>query len=601
MDIFLKHKKIFALILFLIIGLAIYGNSFNNQLFWDDDDNIVNNVYIKDWQYLPNFFTESLISGAGQVSNYWRPLLLISFAVDYRLWGMAPFGFHLTNILLHIIAAWLIFLLLNELIRIADSELAQSDSVNAGRWFTDKSVWLPFLVSCLFLIHPLQTEAITYVAGRADPLSSVFCLLAIYYYVLYKQSNCLWQYGASLLFFLFGLLTKEQVILLPLLIILVELVFFVKALDKKIIIKALKLSLPFLAMAAAYFAWRITVLNFNDILHGFAYDAVYSHSVWLRLLTFCSVILGYFKLLFIPLDLHMAREVTTVNSFFSWPVVVFILLSALIFWLGLRTWAKDRLIAFGLWWFFIILLPRTNIFQINRPMYEHWLYLPMIGFWLALFCLAALFFKKIKNDNPGFGQKLFYASAILMAVYSLSLGFLTIKRNKDWQNPVTFYKKNLAYTPNSFIQHNNLGMAYAATGQLADSVLEYQAAIKIKDVYPQVHYNLANSLRDLGRLNEAIVEYEKSILISPSFQAPYNHLLAIYVSSNDQAKAEDVLSRAKMEFDEFNYFYTAGAVYYNFGDYDQAIKLWRQALEFNQENLQLRLMIDQARQKKNSQ
>ena len=114
MDIFLKHKKIFALTFFLIIGLAIYGNSFDNQLFWDDDDNIINNVYIKDWRYLPNFFTESLISGAGQVSNYWRPLLLMSFAIDYRLWGLAPFGFHLTNVLLHLIAAWLIFLLLNK-------------------------------------------------------------------------------------------------------------------------------------------------------------------------------------------------------------------------------------------------------------------------------------------------------------------------------------------------------------------------------------------------------------------------------------------------------------------------------------------------------
>jgi len=599
MDIFLKHKKIFALTFFLIIGLAIYGNSFDNQLFWDDDDNIINNVYIKDWRYLPNFFTESLISGAGQVSNYWRPLLLMSFAIDYRLWGLAPFGFHLTNVLLHLIAAWLIFLLLNKLIRIAEPELAQSEPVNLGRWFMDKSIWLPFLVSLLFLIHSVQTEAITYVAGRADPLSSVFCLLAIYYYVLYKQSNHLWQYGASLVFFLFGLLTKEQVILLPLLLILVEVVFFSKTLDKKVIIKALKLSLPFLVVAAAYFTLRITILNFNDILHGFTYDAVYSNSVWLRLLTFCSVMLGYFKLLFIPANLQMAREVAMVNSFFSWPVIVFILLMALIFWLGLKTWAKDRLIAFGLLWFFIILLPRTNILQINRPMYEHWLYLPLMGFWLALICLAALFYKKIKNNNPAFGRKLFYAGLALITVYILFLGFLTIKRNQDWQNPIIFYKKNLAYTPNSFIQHNNLGMAYAAAGRLADSVAEYQTAIKIQDVYPQAHYNLANSLRDLGRLDEALAEYEKAILISPSFQAPYNNLLAIYLSQNDRAKAEDVLERAKREFDEFNYYYIAGAVYYNFGDYDQAIKLWRQALELNQDNLQLRLMIDQARQKKN--
>ena len=130
-----KHKKIVILFVLLVVGLIIYGNSFNNEFFWDDDDSIVNNIYIKDWKYLDNYFLENLIAGAGQVTDYYRPILLICFSLDYHFWGLEPFGFHLTNTFLHIIAAFLIFLLLRRLIK------KKSDS------FLDLSFILPFLTS----------------------------------------------------------------------------------------------------------------------------------------------------------------------------------------------------------------------------------------------------------------------------------------------------------------------------------------------------------------------------------------------------------------------------------------------------------------------
>src|SRR3989338_5652455 len=107
-----KRKKLVAVAVLLVIGLAIYANSFNNQLFWDDDDVITNNVFIKDWRFWPKFFSQSLIAGAGQVSNYWRPLLLFSFSLDYHLWGLNPVGYHFINTLLHILAACLAFVLI---------------------------------------------------------------------------------------------------------------------------------------------------------------------------------------------------------------------------------------------------------------------------------------------------------------------------------------------------------------------------------------------------------------------------------------------------------------------------------------------------------
>ena len=113
----LNKLKLFILvfIIFLGIGLTIYSNSFNNEFFWDDDDSIVNNEYIKDFKYLPNYFSENLIAGTGQTTNYWRPVLLISFAVDYHIYGLNPTGFHVTNTILHIVVAFLIFILIFKL------------------------------------------------------------------------------------------------------------------------------------------------------------------------------------------------------------------------------------------------------------------------------------------------------------------------------------------------------------------------------------------------------------------------------------------------------------------------------------------------------
>ena len=193
--------------LIIILGLIAYANSFSNPFMWDDENLIVTNPYIKNIQLVKNLFTKDLAFGT-QFSNFYRPLQSLSFELDYYLWGLNPFGFHLTNLLLHIACALVIYFLFCLIFPAA------------------KSIGL--ITALLFLVHPIQTEAVTYISGRADPQASLFMLLSIFFYIKHslktRPKNRPYLL-ASVVCFILALLSKETALILPLLILLFELCF----------------------------------------------------------------------------------------------------------------------------------------------------------------------------------------------------------------------------------------------------------------------------------------------------------------------------------------------------------------------------------------
>ena len=233
-----------VLLIFVLLGFAVYANSFNVPFFWDDNDNVVNNIYVKSWRYFPKYFSENLIAGAGLLSNYWRPLLLISYSLDYHFFSLNIYWWHFTNIFLHSLNGFLIFLLLNHLFQ--------------KRWFA-------FSVALIFFVHPLQTEAVTMITARADPLSSFFILLSLFLYLKFKEFgeikiHC---YIYSVFSFAAALLVKETAIVLPALLILTEISAGDRDKMKNIFLKIL----PFFFLSTIYFLSRLTILNFNNTLN----------------------------------------------------------------------------------------------------------------------------------------------------------------------------------------------------------------------------------------------------------------------------------------------------------------------------------------------
>jgi tetratricopeptide (TPR) repeat protein len=523
MQIILKRKKYFensiALLLIVLLGLVIYFNSFQNKMFWDDDDIILKNQFTQNLKYFPKYFSENLIAGANLTSNYWRPLVLITFALEWQLWQNWEVGYHLVNTLFHIANAILTFFLILLLF---------------------KNQIIALFSSLIFLVHPLQTEAVTYVSGLADPLATFFILLGLISYIKFRFSpkslNQKIYYLLSLLSFIFALLSKEIAIIMPALVVLVD--FFLPPKTKSFrekIKNLLKTIAPFLLIIIIYALLRIFVLNFKNTSY-FQNEISPAPNILTKFLTFFKILTIYFGLFFAPFNLHMERKIETFNYLspsLIIGIVIFLLLITLLFY-----FRKITPLVFGIIWFFIGLTRASGlIIPLNGFLYEHWLYISQIGIALILISLGII----ISKDKK-------YLQGILIAIFIafiIFLSFLTIKRNEGWKDPITFYTQTLKYAPFSYRVINNLGMAYADQGNLEEATKYYKKAISLDPQNPVAYHNLGNVYLKKGELNLAIDSFQKAISLDPKFIFSYSPLINIYYMQGKNKESQELLKNIK--------------------------------------------------------
>lgn len=515
---FLKQNRTWLVILlFTVVGLTLYANSFHNQMFWDDNDGIINNAFIKDWHFFPKYFLENLIAGSGLVSNYWRPVLLIIFSVEWHLWHGHVLGWHLVNTLAHIFAAVLLFLVLKRFFR---------------------NFWLAFISSLFFLIHPLQTEAVTYVSGLADPLSAVFTLLGVWFYLNFKdeggsKANS-WNYILALIMYPLAVMTKDSAVVMPALIALFN--FFYEPASgsfRQKVISTIRHTYPFFLTTAVYALLRATTLNFQNTFNLYNEQNLYTSNFFVRLFTFFKVLATYFGLLLWPNHLHMERTVTLARSLLSWPVLLGILILLLLL-AVVRSYKKYPIISFGILWFIAMFFPHSNLLVPTAGLiYEHWLYLPMAGLWLALFYI-------IQINLPRLGRAAVLTGISALVVCVTFFSAKTISRNRDWHDPITFYNQTLAYSPDSYRIINNLGMAYDDAHEYAKAKKMYERAISLNPSVQVAYHNLGNTYKELGDTELAVRNFETAIRLDPTFSYSYNALTQLYLSQKNYGKARGV-------------------------------------------------------------
>ena len=531
----MNEKKGLILIIFFLAVTAgfIYSLNLKNQLFWDDLDWIANNPFVHSFsaENIKNWLTKNTLAGIGLKSNYYRPFLFFTFAANFVSGGVNPLGYHLVNNLLHIANGILLFALLLRVL---------------------KKRFVAFFAALIFLVHPLQTEAVTYISGRGDPLNVFFMLSALWLFLKSELSSSQddnwrnWRRWLSLGLLILALLSRETAIVFPFLAMVVYLSFLNRLNFWNGLKKAVIKTLPYFATVFIYGILRLTVLNFENILNFYSRSNIYTEHLSVRIYTFLGVLLEYFKLLFAPVGLHMERGVTVYGSLFFPKVFIslalVLLMLALLFWFYFRQ--KNRkttseislfsvsLFAFG--WFFVNLGPTSGITPINAVMYEHWLYLALVG-------PATLIIFLLDEARRRGGKIISAAILVFLLAATGAFSFLSVKRNIVWGDPIKFYENILKYEPDSVRINNNLGNTYYDRGDYKRAEEYYWKAVSTDDNFPQPHYNLGSILQSRNDFYGALVEFEKAIAIDPDFPYAYQNMATIYARQGKFEKSRDSL------------------------------------------------------------
>lgn len=542
----LRH---YILLLFILPFLA-YFSSFWNQFVWDDEQFIYSNQYVHEFN-VRKIFTESTTSGSGIGSDYYRPLTTLSFAIDTAVWDLKPFPFHLSNTLLHIASGIFIFILFLKL------------------GIPKKSA---FWIALLFQLHPLQTEAVSYINSRGDSLYTFFGMLSALSFValLKKETYHMALYNlkfifaknifvvTTILFYVFTILSKEIGIAILGINGLIFLYWYFTKSKGTIVLflsknKAATVALfSTIVVAVLYIILRATVLNFSNTFNLYTDGSLYSQNLLVRLLTFSKVVWIYFGLLLFPYHLHMERVTDIVSSPFSiWPLLT-IALFCILLWISCLEFKKNHTvnIAFGTAWFFGMLIPVSGIIPINGILYEHWLYLPIVGFLCAVYGLYNFFditsVKKILSRH---------IQIFLSAVVVLYIVLIT-RQNYFWSTPVRLYEYLLQYTESGRI-YNNLGMAYGNEKNYPKAIEMYKKGIAFNDEYPQMYHNLANSYRDTGETKLAIENYQKALALEPKFYISYTPLINLLLQEKRYDETESLIAEIRNQWptDSDSYFF----------------------------------------------
>jgi tetratricopeptide (TPR) repeat protein len=516
-----KRSLIISIGIIIALGFTIYANSINGQFVWDDNSFIKDNQYIKSAGNIPDIFSTNIGKGVGKVYSLYRPLQMLTYMVDYSLWGLDVKGYHITNIVLHILAALALFYLTFIL-------------------FGNRSI--SFFAAALFMVHPVHTGAVASISGRADPMAALLLLLAM---ISYVKGRIFWTITAYAL----ALLTRENALVLPLLILAYH--YSLKA-----ELKAGRF-LPVLGVTVLYIAFRATVLS-SLLPHTSAGTTALQ-----RLPGFFAAMGGYVRLLLAPIGLHMIYG----KRLFGWtdPAVIAgaLLFTALIVSI---VRSKGRPIAFfSLSWFAITLLPQSNLYPINAYMAEHWLYLPSMG--AAL--LAASAISSLRTPRP----------AAIFVILLTAFSFLTIKQNLYWKTAEGFYKKTLEYVPDSAWIYNNLGNVYYYSGREEEALECYEKALSVDSSFQNTYYNLANIYHGFGKAERAVQLLEKAVSLNPEYAHAYNNLGVAYYDLKRYDKAKAAYRRAiSLKPDFADAHFNLGNFYYYSDRAEEAVTSYNKAI-----------------------
>ncbi|MBI2119342.1 MAG: tetratricopeptide repeat protein [Elusimicrobia bacterium] len=525
----------------ILWALLIYSHSLDAPFIFDDLSKIADNSEIR---ALSNFKSSYLNFDpqAKRLANQndpSRPITYFTFTLNYLWGGLNPIGYHFFNLLLHILSSLLVFVLIRKIIFLKD----QRDSF-----------WIPFLVSILFISHPMQSNAVTYVFSRAELLAAFFYLCSLIFFLHYwkiilysphpegmgsalKKS---FYYIFSMLFFIAALFSKQNAVTLPVIILI--LVAIISECDWKKVIMRVRAIIPFFFVFFLYLLFRMVYLGGVGDLE--AYDTL-PRSIYILNQPF--VILKYIEMNLFPKNLSIDHALLPRLSFFTPRIFLSWLTLVLLVTMGIfMIWKKQKknmLHLFGCLWFIVTLSPTSSFFPTTSLLVENRVYLPNIGFFLALVLLIFSLFK-VRLDEALFSRKNIKAALLFVSFIGI-LSLLSWKRNQKFKNPIELWQEVIAQYPHHYRAFSQLGLHYRREGNGEKAIKSYLKAIEMNPNYMESYYNLGNAYLEKKEYSAAALYYLKSLELDPEFLRAYYNLGIAYFQLKEYKKSLESFERVQ--------------------------------------------------------
>lgn len=485
----------------LALTALFYGNTLGNGFIHDDHGQIEQNQYIQSWQYLPKVLSgciwEAALGGCKERTSYYRPLQSLSYLITYTF-SSGPSFFHFVNLIYLIIAGFLVYML--------------------GYKLTQHAL-LSLSASTIFIIHPINTETVNWIATVPELLYVIFILLGMIFFIYYREiSNKKYLIGSYISYFL-GLLSKEPAFLLPILFFAFDWLYLKYSFKNFFRIKELKLYGIMGLIFAAYLALRISVLG------SIGSGGFYTTNIQIRIISFFELAAQYLEKLIYPKPLLLFYyPFITSKSFFALKFIISFLIVASV--IGLLVWLikrNSRFLAFSMLWLLVFLIPGVvfinalgeNVFS------ERYVFASSIGF---SFLISYVFF--------WLAQKKFLFKVII-GIFAIILFSLSLKivwaRNYEWKSDDILYAITLQQNPEADLIRYNFAISKRDNGdeQFAKEQLEIIAQRgSWRDIY-KAYNNLGTLARNQNDFTQAEYYFSKALASNANNERAYNNLGAL--------------------------------------------------------------------------
>lgn len=535
------QKEIVHILIICVIGFLIYSNTLNAPFVFDDDGNIVYNPAIRSLQSVYDASTvKEPIPPAVQHLLKTRVIGYLTFAANYKFHALNVIGYHIINLIIHIATALLVYMFVLYTFRTPFFINCNCTKDDIGIKY---SMLIPLFSALIFISHPVQTQAVTYIVQRFTSLATMLIMLSLVCYAkfrLYSPSIFIKAiiYTTSLTSAVVAMLTKEISFTLPIIIVLYELMFFNDILKKRILY-----IIPFLLtmLIIPYNIFTASGAGIDSGTLNKAISAMAEPTLTIPdyVFTQLTVLLTYIRLLLFPMNQSLDYDYPIYHSFFIQPVFlsfivlfIFLILATALLYCSKKVKPEEgsgfRLISFGIFWFFIALLPESSVLPLADVIFEHRIYFPSIGLIVAGTTLAITFEQRLRKGSLPAGKVIIP----ILAVTVFTLSVAAYVRNGVWQDGVRLYKDTVRKSPLKARSHSSLGIFYKRQGRTAEAERELLIAIQLDPNLYTPHYSLGLLYGEQGRIEEAIRELSIAVRLGTNSSPAHNNLGVAYVLQN---------------------------------------------------------------------